>query len=469
MTRFTGATVLAALALRTDRIRIPAWTLLIGAAAFLTVSRSSATDVSAELTTTIVVPVAVMSVLLVTPHLLGAERSGRLELVSTGIVGRYAPLTGGLSSAVVAIVCTCALLIPVLASAGLDADGAVELATGAFVVGSMFAALAALISQMVGYPQVVNALALAVLAATCLLRSIAAVPFGSLGRLIGMIAALACLAVAYWAAGRRDLGHATDLRLGRRRRRRDGYDFRPAGPLALAVRRQQWPVIAWGSAVFTFALGAGGLHDWTDASSATLLVVIALLAAGYVVSTSSQTVRDEARGTADAVLSAPLSRSRWFGAQIAVTAVTSTCIVLFGWCGVALGTGATRSDVTVWSTLAATVHLLPALAVVIGIATWCHGHAPRAVNALWGYLAYVTLLALFGDDLPEWAGILSPFAQLPLLPAEDFTAGPPIALAVIGGVFTVLGIEGFRRRDILQSGDRHQSQLGRVGEQRMSR
>lgn len=480
MTRFAGTMVLATLALSTDRVRVAVWSLAIAVTAFLLASRTSSPEVTPELATTIFVPVAVMSVLLVTPHLRGAEQSGRTELANSGVVGRYAHLTAALSSALPALVCTCALLVVALESAGSHFAGSLGLSSGALVVGFFFAALAALTSQFVDDAAAAIGLALVPVVPACLQRTVGPTPpsdaLGPVESLIGTVAALVFLVVAYWAAGHRDLGSG----LAFRRRQPTPRVTRLAGPASLALREQRWPLLAWTSAVSGISLGAGSLAarapEFTGAdadfesSSALFLVLLTLLAAAYTVSTVMRIVRAEEEGLAGALLSVPLSRSSLFGAHTVVTACAATSLTVIGGFGFAVSAASARSDAgVVWSTLAATLHLLPALAVVIGMAAWCYGHAPRAVNALWGYLAYATVLALFGDELPEWAGILSPFAQLPRLPAETFAAGPPIALAAIGGVFTVLGVEGFRRRDILRSGRRDQSQLGRIGEERMPR
>lgn len=478
VTRFAGTTVLAGLALRTDRLRIAVWSLAIGVAGFLLASRSSATDVSTELAGMLSVPVAVMAALLVTPHLRGAEQSGRLELASSGIVGRYAPVTGGLSSAMTAIVCTSALLVVGLESAGSGFAGSARLAAGTLIVGLVFAALAALVSQYVEDAAAANGLTLVAIAAAILLRTVGPAPHsegvGLLGwlspfawsseigsvehlrwwpLLIGVIVTLTLLVVTHRSAGRRDLG------VGAWRRHPTDGESRHTSPLLLVLRQQQWFLVAWGSALFGIALAAGALAgtapEFTgtdpdfETSSGLFLVLVTLLAAGYTVTAVRRIVRDEESGATDAVLSVALSRAGWFRAQMTVTAGAAVFLTVIGGIGFAVAAASARSDTGAASSLlAATLHVLPALSVVIGMAAWCYGHAPRAVSALWVFLAYITVLALFGDELPEWTGILSPFAQLPLLPAETFAAGPPIALAAIGAVLTFLGAEGFRRRDI---------------------
>ncbi|NLE80974.1 MAG: hypothetical protein GX610_15585 [Rhodococcus sp.] len=477
VTGFAGTTVLAGLGLRTDRARIAAWSIAIAVAGFLLASQTSTANASTELAAVLSVLVAVMAVHLVTPHLRGAEQSGRLELANTGIVGRWAPLTGGLSAAVTAIVCTSALLVVALESAGSGFAGSARLAAGTLVVGLVFASLAALVCQYVDDAAAANGLSLVAIAAAGLLRTVGPAPDGAgvglLGWLspfawssevgsvespqwwplfIGVIVVVALLAVTYWAVGRRDLGVGA-------RRRTGGGEPRHTGPLPLVLRERQWSLISWNSGVLGVCLATGALvgqaPEFTgtgadfETSSGLFLVLVALLSAGYTVIAVQRIVLDEESGATDAILSVPLSRSGWFRTQIMVTAGAATCLTLIGGIGFAIAAASARSDAgAAWNLLVATLHVLPALAVIIGMAAWCYGHAPRAVNGLWVYLAYISVIAMFGDDLPVWAAILSPFAQLPLLPAEPFAVGPPIALAAIGAVLTILGAEGFRRRDI---------------------
>jgi ABC-2 type transport system permease protein len=89
--------------------------------------------------------------------------------------------------------------------------------------------------------------------------------------------------------------------------------------------------------------------------------------------------------------------------------------------------------------------------LVTGISILLYGLLPRAaVAASWVVLA----LCLAVDLLTETGQLdsslrLSPYKLTPqVLVGENVSAVAIISLLVVGGVFTVAGVAGFRRRDI---------------------
>ena len=88
--------------------------------------------------------------------------------------------------------------------------------------------------------------------------------------------------------------------------------------------------------------------------------------------------------------------------------------------------------------------------VVVGTPVALFGVAPRAVAAAWGVLRACFLLAIFGPllDVPDWVLDASPFAHVPQLPADDFSAVPLVWLSVVAAALTAVGMRAFRRRDL---------------------
>ena len=50
--------------------------------------------------------------------------------------------------------------------------------------------------------------------------------------------------------------------------------------------------------------------------------------------------------------------------------------------------------------------------------------------------------------LPDWARRLSPFSHVPALPGGEMAWGPLVVLLVIAGALILVGMLGFRRRDL---------------------
>jgi ABC-2 type transport system permease protein len=85
---------------------------------------------------------------------------------------------------------------------------------------------------------------------------------------------------------------------------------------------------------------------------------------------------------------------------------------------------------------------------MIGLAAALVGLAPRLGLVSWVVLGWAMLLALFGPllRLPEWLQRVSPIADVPTTPVEDWL--PTVVLVVVAVVLPALALAAFRRRDV---------------------
>jgi ABC-2 type transport system permease protein len=160
---------------------------------------------------------------------------------------------------------------------------------------------------------------------------------------------------------------------------------------------------------------------------------------------------EEAAGYAESVLATPVSRSTWTTSHLAVTVVGTTVLVLTG--GLAMGLSYALTIHDWWQVVrlaVAALASLPAVLVLVGVATVLFGWLPRAALAAWAALAVVALVDLFGPllKLPDRVLDLSPFAQSPAVPAESWNAVPLVVITVIDVGLVLAGHVGFRRRDL---------------------
>lgn len=501
----SGTGVLAELAVRRDRIRIPAWVLAISwsivvlASSYSTIYPSQqARDARAELIVSPIaaalsgpgfgvdhytrgamianelgafamVAVAVMSVLMVTRHLRGEEETGRAELVRGGVVGRCAAVTSGIAPAVVTNVFIALFVLVGLTAIGLPPVGSLNLAAGILMVGLVFTALAAFMSQLTEHTRHASGLGLSAIALAYLLRAAGDVhephsgsaltwlsPFGWSQAtrayvderwwplLLAAAAAAVALGCAALAIGRRDAGAG----LVATRPGKAEAGPRLGGIASLTLRLQRGQMTIWGLGLVTLALPIGA-SSITDDAYALYLNILAIMAAMYALVAVASIRREEATGRAGDVLAGPVSRNHWLGAQVAVIVAVTSAIVLG--CGLGMGAAGalTRSDGALFARLlGAAVNTLPAVLVIVGLCVWMYGHAPRALTPLWGYLGYVLAAEIFGDALPEEFGLLSPFHYTPNLPVDDFSAWPILILLAVAATMTGLGVAGFARRDV---------------------
>ena len=202
----TGAGILAKLALRRDRIMLPAWVyvVVIGVASsaytfahlYKTASSRAALVASGESNPALLflygrlngnsvgaltvwrygvwgaLFAALMSVFLVIRHTRGDEETGRLELIGSARVGRQAPLASAIAVAALANVILIVLLCIVLPFLGLPAAGSVALALAIGTCGLAFAGVSAVASQLTAGARAARGLAIGVLGVAFLARAV---------------------------------------------------------------------------------------------------------------------------------------------------------------------------------------------------------------------------------------------------------------------------------------------------------
>nr|WP_306665035.1 ABC transporter permease [Streptomyces fildesensis] len=190
----TGTGVLTRLALRRDRIMIPVWVYALTAAVLSTClslgtlygTLKERTDfarsmnvnsslralygpafsgesigaltawrmgcIGAALT-------GLMSILVVVRHTREEEESGRQELLSSGVVGRRAPLTAGLLTALTASAALALIVATALSVLGQSVAGSAALGLALAGSGLMFAGVAAVTAQLTASARVAKGLA----------------------------------------------------------------------------------------------------------------------------------------------------------------------------------------------------------------------------------------------------------------------------------------------------------------------
>ena len=116
--------------------------------------------------------IGLMSLLLVTRHTRQEEETGRAELVSAGVVGRYAWLAASLLFVLAVNVVLAALSALGYVAMGLPAAGSVALAVACGLNGLVFAGVAAVTAQLTEYARPANGMAFAVLGVAFLLRAV---------------------------------------------------------------------------------------------------------------------------------------------------------------------------------------------------------------------------------------------------------------------------------------------------------
>jgi ABC-2 type transport system permease protein len=447
-----------------------------------------------ELALSVMIAVAIMSVLLVVRHTRAEEDSGSAELLLAGAVGRRSMLATALTVTGAADAAVAVVVAAGLIGSGLAAVDSVALAVGIGLSGLVFAAVAAVTAQLLASARAASGTALAVLGAAVLVRGVGDVlhaggsPLSWCSPLawaqqtrafvdlrwwpllltLVLIAVLA--ATATTLSARRDVG--AGLVAARRGRARASTLL--SGPVGLLARLQRGSVLGWALGLLALGLTFGSLTDavtdmvagnprlsaaltagdgasLTDSFTAASALYAALCTAGFAVGSVLRLRGEESSGRLELLLSNPLGRRRFLAAGLAVTAAGATLLLIAAGLGAGLAAAAVTGSLdAVGVGLGAALVHLPAVLVVAGLTAALVGVAARLAPLAWVLLCWAVLDGLFGPllGLPEWAARLSPFGWVPAVPAEDLHVGPPAGLLVLAVVLVAAALTAFRDRDV---------------------
>jgi ABC-2 type transport system permease protein len=285
-----------------------------------------------------------------------------------------------------------------------------------------------------------------------------------------LVAAAALIFVAVQLQNRRDFGAGM---IAQRPGRAEASPWL-AGPLGLAVRLQRASVIGWtvGVGLIGFFYGivaneaesivedspemaeffaALGEASITDAFLSTAVLMLALIATGFTISSVLRLRSEELSGRADPILATPTPRRRWASSHLAVAA--GGTIIIMSVTGLATGVGfalAAGEVGKIPAILAGALVMIPAMLVLGAFAMMLYGFSQRWAPFAWAGFAWVIVAGLFGTviDIPEWALDISPFEHVPAIPASSFELLPVLLLSAIAVALTWVGLAAINRRDI---------------------
>jgi ABC-2 type transport system permease protein len=386
----------------------------------------------------------------------------------------------------------------VLPLTGLGPAGSAALALGIGCCGLAFTGITAVAAQLSSTARGARGIALGVLAVAFMLRGVGdsagasgpswlswlsplawvqlARPFAGIRwwvLVLPLAVAAAGTGLAFYIADRRDLG--AGLLPGRPGRRTASVFLRE--PFGLAWRLQRAALAGWITGyVFLFAVrGAaaqgvaqlfgtssalereftriGGQAAITNAYLAALMLLAALVAAGYAVSVILRLRAEETDDRAELVLATATGRIRWALSHIVIAVAGSALLLALAGLAAGLGYGLRIGSAGHWAATMTGAGLaqLPPVLVLAAVAIAAFGRWPRAcVPAAWSALGLVVVIDLFGQilQLSHWILDLSPFTHTPRLPGGVVSATPLLWLCAIALAATLAGLAGLRRRDL---------------------
>ncbi|MEV6416883.1 ABC transporter permease [Kribbella sp. NPDC051718] len=531
MNDFAGTSTLVRLALRRDRVLLPVWILVFvsmaagSAKASIDLYPDVASRVSAantsnsspalvslygrifdpsslgelsllKLTAFGALLVGLLGAMLVVRHTRAEEESGRLELLSAGVLGRYAALTSALIVSASTVIVLGLLTALSLIGTGLPAAGSFAFGLTWIVAGLAFAGVGALAAQLTEGARTANGITAVVLGVSYILRAagdsasdggtawlswlspigwaqqirayagdrwlVALLPLALLGLLI---------AAAFALLRRRDVGAGLV-------RPRPGPATGAASlrsPLALAWRLHRGSLYAWGAGflLLGFVVGniasnvdgfvtsdsardmvekLGGVNGITDAFLSTEMGILGLLASAFGIQAALRLRSEETALRAEPLLATGVTRYQWLASHVLMALLGTGALILVGGLGSGISSGASLHNMSrqLPRMLAAAAVQLPAIWLVTALVVLLFGLAPKLVTGAWALFGAFVLIGQFGPlfDLPQGLMDISPYAHTPRLPGGDFSATPVVVLAAIAAAILLTGATSFRRRDI---------------------
>ncbi|QQQ78971.1 ABC transporter permease [Saccharothrix sp. 6-C] len=441
--------------------------------------------------------VGLMCAFLITRHTRAEEETGRLELIGSAVVSRHAPLAAAVVVALLASTVIGLLVALGLTGLGESASGSFALGLAFASVGWVFTGVGAVGAQLSESARTANSISGAVLGVAYLLRAVGDAagdegptwltwlsPLGWLERtrafagdrfwvlVLPVVSFAALIAVAAVLVTRRDHGGGLlPTRLG---------PARAPGSLGsafgLAWRLQRGTLIGW--TLSLFALGVvygsvargveqmleanpalqkiisqmGGAGAIVDVYLASIIGIIALFSAIYVVQSTLRLRTEETAFRAEPVLATPVSRFAWVGSHVLFATAGTAVVLAAAGLGAGLVHGARVGDVggQVVRLVGAAVAHVPAVWVVAGLALALFALVPKLASASWAVIVVFLVLGQLGPllQLDQWAMDLSPFTHIPKVPGAELTATPLLWLTLVAAALVAIGFAGFRRRDI---------------------
>lgn len=449
---------------------------------------------------------ALMNTFLAVRHSRADEESGRAELIGSTPVGRTTPslatiIEGSIVNLAVAVLVTLAGI-----GSKLDVPGSITMGLATGAVGICFLGVGLLASELAQTSRGANSLAVAAVGVAYLIRA--------LGDAGGTASADGLFVTSFWLSwlspigwGQQTHAYTTNslwplllhvalagllitlvFRIQANRDLADSVLGERAGrpvaarslssALGLSSRLLRGSTVGWaiGGAVlgvFAGSLGnliaqaitdnqslqvtiskflPGGTGLLVDLFVAAMFGLVGILAAACAAQAMMRMRQEEAGGTAELVLAAPVSRLRWLlgYAQMALlgilVVVLASSLAAAGGFLVTDGNGDRIGDAFL-----AGAAQIPAATVYLGLMMIAVAIVPRfAVPVGWGLLALGLIVGQLGAliGLPKWARDLSPFAHSPTAPAAGAQWDGAWWMLLVSAILAGIAIALMNRREL---------------------
>lgn len=449
---------------------------------------------------------AFFNTVFVVRHTRANEENGAEELMLSGRVSRFSPLVAALvvslaANLVIAVLTTVGLLM-LDTGWGFGNSALYGLAFGVF--GFTWAAIAALVVQLVASARTANGLLAGLIGLTFLLRGIGdfmgvknaagileptfisnLTPFGWLEAtrsltfpewsplFVSLAFVVGAVVVSLAFLSKRDLGAGI---LPSRKGRTRASKFRRTA-LGLTVYLQKNVFVGWlvgclalvgvigmlandklttvysGSEAAKATIEAmGGQGDFVGAFLTAMLKIVVIMVLAYVIQAMVKLRSEEASGHLENVLAGRLSRTGWLLRHFVVVMLASA--LMLGLSGAVLALVANFSSdlgLNVGEYILGALSYWPLMLAVAGAYVMLFGLLPRLSGAvLWTIYSFVAFMSWLGPLMKIDQKIidLSPLEHFAPAPAESVAMAPLLTVSAVGLVLVIFGLIFWRQRNL---------------------
>ncbi|AMY06167.1 ABC transporter permease [Staphylococcus condimenti] len=440
-----------------------------------------------------IILVAIMNILFVAKDTRGEEEDGRLEMMSALPIGRDAVLTSAVIQQVIVnsvLVLAIGIGLSLINIPHFTVEGSFLYGASLAASGLLFGMLTLVVAQLSATRSQTVGISISLLLIMYLLRAIGDVsaeglsnwmPLGWIPHtevysnnhwwpIITLIASSAVLLIiAFILNSRRDAeagllptfsGHAEA-----------GWLLKST--LGMQFRLQRTGLIAWGIGMFVLGLSYGSVFGDLDAFFKNnpmlkrmltgdgtnyaeqfvpiLMAIMGMVATIPVLMAIFKIRKEMSFHREELILSHPVSRIRYLMSFVWIGLLNSVMMIIFAALGMYAGEASSmKNPIAFEKIIIAGAVYIPAILVFAGLAVMVVGWLEKMSILVYLYLAYCFLVVYLGQllDVKKWLKEMTPFGHVPRLPVADMNWPPLLWMLLIFIICMVVGIIGFRRRDI---------------------
>lgn len=292
--------------------------------------------------------------------------------------------------------------------------------------------------------------------------------------IISAATSIVAIGLAVWLLERRDVGSGLlPSHPGRAR-----ASWLLMTPIGLTLKLQKGIFIGWliGILVMIGTIGAlvpqmsglfdsssqmtrviasiGGTGALIPAFMSAMITITSLMVFAYAIQGLMRLRSEESLGHLENILATTTSRLGWLGRHAGVVMYGGVVLLVVVGGGLALLTNAMSSEnLDMWQYTLAGLSYTPILLIFVGLYVLLFGIWPRFAGLItWSYFGFVAFMTWIGPILQvdERLMSLSVIHHITAPPSEDIELAPLIVIALVSVTFMIIGMIGWRRRNLLE-------------------